>query len=63
MTGNETIYEGIYRCDQLLELLEQDRTELPRCLEGDLLEAYQSCIEKEILKMQEIRKKLLTALV
>lgn len=55
------VSEAIYRCDRLIELLERDRDELAKGLEGDILEEYRKCLDLEILKMQEIRGKIRAA--
>lgn len=55
--------EIIARCDALIALLEKDRDEIVGYLEGDLLDAYQSVMELEIEKMQELRKKLFKTVV
>ena len=55
--------EIIARCDALIALLEKDRDEIAGYLEGDILDAYQSVMELEIEKMQELRKKLFKTVV
>ncbi|MCD8104832.1 MAG: hypothetical protein LUF35_07515 [Lachnospiraceae bacterium] len=54
------VSEAIYRCDRLLELLEQDREELSEALEGDLLVEYQKCMDLEMDVARRIRKKILS---
>ncbi len=44
------------KCSRLQSLLEKDREEAPRAVEGDILQVYQELLDLEIGKTREIRR-------
>lgn len=63
MINYDILYENTILFDKLLDLLEQDRTEIAGCLQGELLKEYQNYLDLEIKKVQELKKLISNALV
>lgn len=55
--------ECIWKCDALLKELENDRAEISRSLQGDLLEAYQEFVDQQIATLRKIRSNIRNAIV
>ena len=46
------------RCDNLINLIEQERSGVSRFVEGDVRDAYCGLLDEEIRKLEELRRKM-----
>lgn len=50
--------ESIALCKKLINQLREDRAEMRRCMQGDMLKAYEKATDKAIDEVEKIQKDL-----
>lgn len=49
----EQIDDIMHGTRRLIELIEEEHTEISKCIKGEILEVYQTLLKKEVEQLQE----------